>query len=69
MPPRTQEFPTLPPKPPKVLPKPEEDKKFFKTVELLKQDCMHNMQSVLLGENPLRGVSPRLRGFRNNINP
>jgi len=22
---------------------------------------MHNMQSVLLGENPLRGVSPRLR--------
>ena len=27
------------------------------------------MQSVLLGENPLRGVSPRLRGFSNNINP
>jgi len=32
-------------------------------------------QSVLLGENPLRGVSPRLRksqtvmGFSNNINP
>ena len=30
VPPRTQEFPTLPPKPPKVLPKTEEDKKFFK---------------------------------------
>ena len=28
-PPRAQEFPTLPPKPPKVLPKPEEDKSFF----------------------------------------
>ena len=28
-PPRAQEFPTLPPKPLKVLPKPEEDKKFF----------------------------------------
>ena len=27
------------------------------------------MPSVLLGENPLRGVSPSLRGFRNNINP
>ena len=26
---RAQEFPTLPPKPLKVLPKPEEDKKFF----------------------------------------
>ena len=33
------------------------------------------MQSVFLGENPLRGVSPRLRkkrkvkGFSNNFNP
>ena len=27
---RAQEFPTLPPKPLKVLPKPEKDKKFFK---------------------------------------
>ena len=26
--------------------------------------CVHNMQSVLLGENPLRGVSPRLREKR-----
>ena len=30
VPPRTQEFPTLPQMPPKVLPKTEEDKKFFK---------------------------------------
>ena len=29
VPSRAQEFPTLPPKPLKVLPKPEEDKKFF----------------------------------------
>ena len=28
-PPRAQEFPTLPSKPPKALPKAEEDKKFF----------------------------------------
>ena len=28
-PPRAQEFPTLPPKPPKALPKAEEDKSFF----------------------------------------
>ena len=28
VPPRAQEFPTLPPKPPKALPKPEEDKFF-----------------------------------------
>ena len=28
-PPRAQEFPTLPPKSPKALPKAEEDKKFF----------------------------------------
>ena len=29
VPPRAQEFPTLPPKPPKALPKAEEDKRFF----------------------------------------
>ena len=29
LPSRAQKFPTLPPKPLKVLPKPEEDKKFF----------------------------------------
>ena len=65
---RAQEFPTLPPKPLKVLPKPEEDKKFLNS-GAFKIDCVHNMQSVLLEKNPLRWVSPRLRGFSNNINP
>ena len=56
-PPRAQEFPTLPPKPPRTLPKAEEDKKFLNkgTVK-----AVHNMQSLLLGENPLKGASPRL---------
>ena len=35
--------------------------KSFLNSGAFKTDCMHNMQSVLLGENPLRGVSPRLR--------
>ena len=30
---------------------------------------MHNMQSVLLGENPLRGVSPRLRDLATILTP
>ena len=36
-PPRAQEFPTLPPKPPRALPEAEEDKEFSETKELLKQ--------------------------------
>ena len=35
--------------------------KSFLNSGAFKTDCVHNMQSVLLGENPLRGVSPRLR--------
>ena len=43
-------LPTLPPKPPRVLPKAEKDKEiFFKKIKLLKQN-------LLLAENPLRGV-------------
>ena len=62
VPSRAQEFPTLPPKPLKVLPKPEKKKKkSFLNSGAFKTDCLHNLQSVLLGENPLRGVSPRLR--------
>ena len=38
--------------------------KSFLNSGAFKTDCMHNMQSVLLGENPLRGVSPRLRKKR-----
>ena len=37
VPPRAQEFSTLPPKPPRALPKAEKDKEFFETKELLKQ--------------------------------
>ena len=35
--------------------------KSFLNSGAFKTDCMHNMQSMLPGENPLRGVSPRLR--------
>ena len=38
--------------------------KSFLNSGAFKTDCMHNMQSLLLGENPLRGVSPRLRKKR-----
>ena len=37
VPPRAQEFPTLPPKPPQTLPEAEKDKLFSETKELLKQ--------------------------------
>ena len=37
VPPRAQEFSTLPPKPPGALPEAEEDKEFSETKELLKQ--------------------------------
>lgn len=36
-PPRAQEFPTLPPKPPRALPEAEKDKEFSETKKLLKQ--------------------------------
>ena len=36
-PPRAQEFPTSPPKPPRTLPEAEKDKEFSETKELLKQ--------------------------------
>jgi len=39
--------------------------KSFLNSGAFKTDCMHNMQSMLLGENPLRGVSPRLREKQN----
>ena len=52
--PRAYEFPTLPPKPPRALPKAEKGKKFFEQSNF-ESRCMHNMQSLLLGENPLRG--------------
>jgi len=42
-----------------VLPKPEEDKNFLNS-GAFKTDYMHNMQSMLLGENTFRGISPRL---------
>ena len=46
-------LPTLPPKPPRVLPKAEKDKEiFFKKIKLLKQN-------LLLAENPLRRGSPK----------
>ena len=49
----------MPPNPPRALPDAEEDKEFSETKELLKQ--MHAHYTELLGENPLRGASPRLK--------
>ena len=37
VPPRAQEFPTFPPKPPRTLPEAEKDKEFSETKQLLKQ--------------------------------
>ena len=37
VPPRAQEFPSLPPKPPRALPEAEEDEDFSETKELLRQ--------------------------------
>ena len=52
---RAQEFPTLPPKPLKVLPKPEEDKKLFSTVELLKQSACTKCRACSLEKTPSGG--------------
>ena len=50
---RCLHLPTLPPKPPRTLPKAEKDKEIFlETKKLLKQN-------LLLAENPLRGASPK----------
>ena len=49
----------MPPNPPRALPDAEEDKEFSETKELLKQ--MHAQYTELLGENPFKGASPRLK--------
>ena len=56
-PPRAQEFPTLPPKPPKALPKAEEDKEFFETKELLKQTHAQYTERAIWRKPPQEGLT------------
>ena len=65
VPPRAQEFPTLPSKPPRALPEAEEDKEFSETKELLKQTHAQYTESASWRKPP-RGASPRLEEKQNN---
>ena len=57
-PPRAQEFSTLPPKPPRALPKAEKDKEFFETKELLKQTYAQYTEPAPWRKPPQGGPHP-----------
>ena len=67
MPPRAQEFSTLPPKPPRALPKAEKDKEFFETKELLKQTYAQYTECAPWKKNPQGGLTQAKK--KKKINP
>ena len=70
---RAQEFPALPPKPLKVLPKPEEEKKFLNSGAFKTRLHAQYTERAPWKKPPQGGLTQAkkkmVRGFNNNINP
>ena len=70
---RAQEFPALPPKPLKVLPKPKEEKKFLNSGAFKTRLHAQYTERAPWKKPPQGGLTQAkkktVRGFSNNINP